>query len=349
MAEEVKPVPLHIIREDITRMAVDAIVAAGSPAPGTPQPTGGVNGSIHKKAGFRLLDALRRRGGIRTAQVTLTEAYDLPCRYVIHTAGPVWQGGNCGEELLLRACYREALALAAREGFESIAFPLISTGKYGYPKAEAMQAATDEIRRFLEDHDMTVSLVVYDREAFRVSGELFQDVQQFVDQHYVDEHYVARNRSEADWAARLYSRCPAPAARAPAMEACEQSERLPMDLIQRLEQLDVGFSPYLLQLIDRSGMKDSECYKRANIDRKLFSKIRSNPDYKPSKPTALAFCIALRLPLGEASELLSRAGFALSRANRFDVIVEYFIRSRKYDVHEINQVLFSYDLPLLGM
>lgn len=341
--------PLYIVRDDIVNMAVDAIVAAGSAAPGTPMPTGGVNGRIHQRAGARLLEELRRRGGIRRASVTLTEAYDLPCRYVIHTAGPVWQGGGCGEEKLLRTCYREALHLAAREGFKSIAFPLISTGKYGYPKAEAMQTATAVIREFLARHDMAVYLVVYDKEAFRLSSELFADVKQYIDQHYVDRHYTARNRTEEAWAVEQAEQLmPLPCAATPQMVKRERDGDAPLELVNMLRHLDEGFSPCLLRLIDRSGMKDAECYKRANIDRKLFSKIRSNPEYKPSKPTAVAFCVALRLSLEETEELLGRAGYALSRANKFDVIVEYFIATGKYDVHEINQVLFAYDMPLLG-
>lgn len=372
--------PLHIIREDITRMQVDAIVAAGSAKPGTPAPTGGVNGSIHIKAGARLLDALRRLGGIRTAGVTLTEAYDLPCKYVIHTAGPVWRGGSYGEETLLRACYREALLLAARQGFTSIAFPLISSGKYGYPKAEAMQTATSEIRAFLRSSDMDVYLVVYDREAFRVSSELFADVEAFIDQHYVDERYVPRNRREEDWAAYMTAPCepmlmgdeyadaapcpmeyweppveedelwdasPAPLARseAPPIETKAASMG---SLEERLRQLDEGFPDMLLRLIDERGMKDSDCYRKANVDRKLFNKIKNNPGYSPKKSTVAAFCIALELDMAMSRELLARAGYALSRSNIFDVIVEYFILKGDYDVDKINQVLFSYDQPLLG-
>lgn len=343
--------PLHIIREDITRMKVDAIVAAGSAMPGVPMPTGGVNGSIHKRAGGRLIEALRQLGGIHTAQATLTEGYDLPCRYVIHTAGPVWRGGSYGEETLLRACYREALQLAARMGFASIAFPLISTGKYGYPKAEAMQAATAEIRAFLLQHDLDVYLVVYDKEAFRVSSDLFAGVKQYIDQHYVDEHYVARDATEEDWAARPAplnappERCMAPAARAPKERA---ARGLPTTLEERLHQLDEGFSGMLLRLIDERGMKDSACYRRANVDRKLFNKIKNTPGYTPKKSTVAAFCVALSLDMRESRELLARAGYAFSRSSVFDVIVEYYITKGVYDVDVINQALFAYDQPLLG-
>lgn len=336
--------PLHIIREDIVRMEVDAIVAAGSAREGTPQPTGGVNGRIHQRAGRLLLQALRQRGGIRTARATLTPAFDLPCRYVIHTAGPLWRGGAYGEETLLRACYREALKLAAREGLESIAFPLISTGKYGYPKAEAMRVATEEIRAFLEENEMTVWLVVYDREAFQLSGELFAGVEAFIDQHYVDRHHVSRSRREEDWACQAAR----PAAQPMPRLSGKDANGTPLELVRQLEHLDEGFTQMLLRLIDERGMKDSECYHRANVDRKLFSKIRSNPAYAPKKQTAAAFCIALKLDLPQSRALLARAGYSLNRASMFDVILEYFITAGQYDVHLINQVLWHYDQPLLG-
>lgn len=369
--------PLHIIREDITRMPVDAIVAAGSASPGTPAPTGGVNGSIHKKAGAGLLAALRRLGGIRAGGATLTEGYDLPCRYVIHTAGPKWQGGSHGEERQLRACYASALALAARKQLASIAFPLISSGKYGYPKAEALRVAVSAIRGFLRDHDMTVYLVVYDKEAFLAGSALFADVTQFIDQHYVDERYVPRSRREEDWAFERFADAAeadrteesdalcmetcsaaevmtAPAEEAPVpcmpkmMASAPAPGAVPPGLARRLHQLDEGFADMLLRLIDERGMKDSVCYRRANVDRKLFSKIKNVPGYTPKKSTAAAFCVALELPLEETEELLARAGYALSRANMFDVILEYFISKGCYDVDAINQVLFVYDQPLLG-
>lgn len=341
--------PLQIVRDDITNMKVDAIVAAGSAHPGMPAPTGGVNGRIHQRAGFRLLEALRRRGGIRTAKATLTEAYDLPCRYVIHTAGPQWRGGSYGEETLLRACYREALQLAEKEKFESIAFPLISTGKYGYPKEEALRVAADEIRLFLETSDIMVWLVVYDREAFRLSGELFEGVEQFIDQHYVDEHYVTRRSSEMEWAERyevmqVRSR-PVPSSR---MEPPPAPGEIPEGLVKKLSQLDESFALLLQRLIDQRGMKDSECYRRANVDRKVFSKIRNTPGYTPKKQTVIAFCAALELSYEDTCRLLARAGYGMSRASKFDVIIKYFFERGVYDVHAINQVLWHYDQPLLG-
>lgn len=371
--------PLHIIREDITRMTVDAIVAAGSAMPGVPMPTGGVNGSIHKKAGASLLQALRRLGGIRTGGATLTEAYDLPCRYVIHTAGPMWKGGNYGEAKLLRSCYDEALKLAQRQGFASIAFPLISAGKYGYPKAEALTIATQAIRAFLNEHDMDVYLVVYDKESFEIGSSLFTGLVQYINQNYVDAHYTPRNRREEDWAAHTLDPMPPEAlygeaanmvctasmpvedaaseamdwgnmefAPAPKAAAKPAQADIPRGLLNRLNQLDAGFADTLLHLIDQRGMKDSTCYRRANVDRKLFNKIKNTPGYTPKKSTVAAFCIALELDLPTARELLARAGYGLSHANIFDVILEYFILKGEYDVDVINQVLFAYDQPRLG-
>ncbi len=403
--------PLHIIREDITRLAVDAIVAAGSAAPGTPQPTGGVNGSIHKKAGSKLLAAIRALGGVKTGGAALTEAYDLPCKYVIHTAGPIWRGGGYGEEILLRNCYREALYLAKRKGLASIAFPLISSGKYGYPKDEALRVATGEIRAFLADNDMDVALVVYDKEAFRVSGELFRRVEAFIDQDYVDRHYMLRSRREEIWAepeiygdAGMADSCsggeyadampqpcavpmsdegdapewdgllmetaprreapppmpcapycaasPAPAPKAKHKAAHKVGKApdpsLPQGLAQRLNQLDEGFSQTLLRLIDEKGLKDSVCYRRANVDRKLFNKIKNTANYTPKKSTVAAFCIALRLNLSDSETLLARAGYALNQSSVFDVILTYYIGKGLYDIDEINQALCYYDQPLLG-
>lgn len=361
--------PLHIIREDITRMAVDVIVAAGSDVPGTPRPTGGVNGSIHRKAGPGLLQALRQMGGILAGRATLTRAFDLPSRYVIHTAGPRWQGGTQGEAQRLAECYRNALQMAAEKGLTSIAFPLISTGKYGYPKAEALQVAVRTIRAFLETEEMEVYLVVYDRESYLAGSGMFHDVQAFVDQHYVDEHYSRRNTMEECWARREVNaqlmaepevdaqRASTPSGAAGKAVAAKSAmaapmpaagEGMPPELLRRLRQLDEGFREMLLRLIAERGMTDAACYHRANLDRKLFNKILNVAHYRPKKPTVVALCVALRLDWVESCELLSRAGYGMSRSNRFDVIVEYFITHGEYDLDRINFVLFDYDQPLLG-
>ena len=299
--------PLHFIRNDITKMPVDAIVnAANESLLGG----GGVDGCIHRAAGPELLAECRRLGGCRTGEAKLTAAYRLPCRYVIHTVGPVWRGGEHGEREQLVSCYRNSLRLAKEQGCETVAFPLISSGIFGYPKDQALRVAVDTIGAFLLEHDLTVYLVIFDRRAYQISGKLF-----------------ALHR---EMAAPMCAPMAAPA------------------LDDLLEHLDAGFSETLLRLIDRSRKKDSEVYKKANVDRKLFSKIRNNSNYKPSKPTALAFAIALELDLAETKDLLARAGYALSASSKFDVIVEYFIRQGNYDIFAINEALFAFDQSLLG-
>ncbi|MFQ9481534.1 MAG: O-acetyl-ADP-ribose deacetylase [Oscillospiraceae bacterium] len=325
--------PLLFIRNDITKMPVDAIVNA---ADESLLGGGGVDGCIHRAAGPELLAECRRLGGCRTGEAKLTGAYRLPCRYVIHTVGPVWRGGEHGEREQLVSCYRNSLRLAKEQGCETVAFPLISSGIFGYPKDQALRVAVDTIGAFLLEHDMTVYLVIFDRRAYQISGKLFADIAEYIDDHYVEAHTdlgAERLRRGALHREMVAPMC-APMA-APALD----------DL---LEHLDAGFSETLLRLIDRSGKKDSEVYKKANVDRKLFSKIRNNSNYKPSKPTALAFAIALELDLAETKDLLARAGYALSASSKFDVIVEYFIRQRNYDIFAINEALFAFDQSLLG-
>ena len=334
--------PLIIVRNDITKMSVDAIVNA---AKESLLGGGGVDGCIHRAAGPELLAECRTLGGCRTGEAKLTGAYRLPCKYVIHTVGPVWNGGKYGEREQLASCYRSSLALAKKYGCETVAFPLISSGVFGYPKDQALRVAVDAISEFLAENDMTVYLVIFSRAAYAIGNKLFADIAAYIDDHYVDAHTDLRRE-------RL-RRINAPESRAEAL--CESAMPAPMmapkaagGLDDLLAHLDAGFSETLLKLIDRSGKKDSEIYKKANVDRKLFSKIRNNPDYKPSKATAIAFAIALELNLDETRDLVARAGYALSASSKFDVIIEYFIRQKKYDIFEINEALFAFDQSLLG-
>ena len=330
--------PLIIVRNDITTMRVDAIVnAANESLLGG----GGVDGCIHRAAGPELLAECRRLGGCRTGEAKLTRGYRLPCKYIIHTVGPVWHGGDHGEQEQLVSCYRTSLALARKHHCQTVAFPLISSGVYGYPKEQALRTAMDAIGAFLLEHDMTVYLVIFDRSAYQISSRLFADIAAYIDDHYVDAHtdFIRSRPCPAS--------IPVETQMAPS-PAFSPASRPPRSLDDRLTHLDAGFSETLLTRIDRSGKKDSEIYKRANVDRKLFSKIRSNPDYRPSKPTALAFAIALELDLTETRDLIARAGYALSRSSKFDVIIEYFISQRNYNIYEINEALFAFDQSLLG-
>ncbi len=328
--------PLEIVRNDITKMSVDAIVNA---AKESLLGGGGVDGCIHRAAGPELLQECRTLGGCRTGEAKITGAYRLPCRYIIHTVGPVWNGGKYGEREQLASCYRTSLALAKEHGCETVAFPLISSGIFGYPKDQALRVAVDTIGEFLLHNDMTVYIVIFSRTAYQISSKLFADIAEYVDDHYVDAHTDSQ-RERLRRMSVLESRTLSADAAAAPMAAG--------GLDEALAHLDAGFSETLLKLIDRSGKKDSEIYKKANVDRKLFSKIRNNPDYKPSKATAIAFAIALELNLDETRDLVARAGYALSASSKFDVIIEYFIGQKKYDIFEINEALFAFDQSLLG-
>ena len=334
--------PLEIIRNDITKVHVDAIVNAAHPSL---LGSGGVDGAIHRAAGPELLEECRRLNGCGVGQAKITKGYRLPAKYVIHTVGPIWQGGRNNEEEQLANCYRNALAIARDYGLESIAFPLISSGTYGFPKYLALRIAISEIGDFLLRHEMTVFLVVYDRESFILSEKLFSSITQYIDERYVQEHpYHRGTRLEGIQEIRYFS---------------EANEIVGSEYIRRkkpkrsledvVNQLDETFSQMLLRIIDEKGFTDVEVYKRANVDRKLFSKIRNNMDYRPSKPTAIAFAIALRLNLDETQDLLRKAGFALSHSSKFDLIIEYFIEEGNYNIFEINEALFAFDQNLLGL
>ncbi len=396
--------PLQIIRDNIVHMQTDAIVNAAN---AMLQPGGGVCGSIFDAAGFaNMKKACDTIGSCPVGHAVITAGFALPAKYVIHAVGPVWMGGGQNEEDNLRAAYRAALTLAKEHHLESIAFPIISSGIFGYPKAEAFSVAVSEISSFLTHEEMSVYLVVYDAASFNLSQNLFHSVQSYIDQNYVDaraeyghlqplvmQSYMAERRLAEE------SKCKA----APAPKRKKSSEREeskpprkePKRLYEEdreaqplvrestsapkeeahfygilakptarpsvipkapplrsledvLDEIEESFSETLLRLIDQKGKTDVDVYKKANIDRKHFSKIRSNKDYKPTKNTVFAFAIALELSLDEAKDLLSRAGYAFSHANKFDLIIEYFFTKRNYDIFEINETLFAFGQPQLG-
>ena len=344
--------PFTIIRNDITKLNVDAIVNAANTSL---RMGGGVCGAIFSAAGAdRLQNACDAIAPIKTGEAVITQGFNLPAKYIIHTAGPVYRGGKQDEEVLLRSCYINSLELAVKYNCESIAFPLISSGIYGYPKDDALRVATTAIREFISEHDIDASLVVFDKEALAVSEELLVDVESYIDEHYVEERHIRRRelldveREALSDAVMLGMSAARSLMAEEAIIAESISVPVGVSLDDIVGNLDEPFSATLLRLIDATGRKDSEVYNRANIDRRLFSKIRSNTQYAPSKATVLAFAVALELTLDQTEDLLERAGFALSHSRKFDVIVEFFIQSRKYDIFEINEVLFSYDQPLLG-
>ena len=362
---------LTIVRNNIVDMETDAIVNTASPHP---QYGTGLDTAVYKAAGEeQLLDARAEIGEIPRGEVAVTPGFDLPAKYIIHAVGCWWDGGDKGEEEILRSCYRKSLETAKELGCEDLAIPLISTGNYGFPKKLAMQIATEEINSFLLDNDMDIYLVVFGKEAFDISEQLMHDVQQYIDEHQVQE------LSEMEYAAnvpdrRRLERAPytgsvtnidipdeeelilkrAPKMMAP-MEVYEDEAESgeSVDAMRISEMPDFGevgksFRDKLFDLIDERGLTDPEVYKKANISRKLFSKIRSLDPYTPKKETILALAIALELDLDETQDLLSRAGYTLSPSYVFDLIVRYFIEKGEYDIFTINEILYGYDQKLLG-
>lgn len=337
--------PFTIVRQDITKMKVDAIVNAANTAL---QMGGGVCGVIFKVAGARELQtACSKLAPIQTGDAVITPGFGLAAKYIIHTAGPVYTNGKLGEESQLRACYVNSLKRAMENGCESIAFPLISSGIYGYPKAEALRVATSAIQDFLNTQDMEVFLAVFDKSAFEVSEKLMGEVASYIDEHYIEEHQVSR-RSLLDVERSILKESELLLYNVPTAVADSAMEGPMAGIDDLMGNLDEPFSATLLRLIDAKGRTDVEVYKRANLDRKLFSKIKTKKGYMPSKRTAVALAVALELNRNETDDLLERAGYALSPCQKFDVIVEYFILSDKYDIFEINEVLFKHDQPLLG-
>jgi len=332
--------PLKIVRNDITKMMVDAIVnAANESLLGG----GGADGAIHRAAGKELLSECRTLGGCKTGEAKITGGYNLPAKYVIHTVGPVYKDGKHGEKTLLESCYRESLSLAKNHGCETIAFPLISSGVYGYPKDKALKVAIDVISDFLLENEMTVYIVIFDKAAYGISEKLFSDITEYIDDNYVALH--------TDYCRESMPMCAPFSAAADSIDTPIRKSKKRFfkdDLNKRIKQIDESFSQMLLRKIDEKGMTDAQCYKKANIDRKLFSKIRSDIHYKPSKPTAIAFAISLELSLEETEDMLRKAGFALSHSNKFDIIIEYFISNGNYNIFEINEALFAFDQVLLG-
>jgi O-acetyl-ADP-ribose deacetylase (regulator of RNase III) len=281
-------------------------------------------------------------GRCPVGEAVITEGFRLPAKFIIHTPGPIWRGGTHQESELLKNCYLHSLELAKQCKCDSIAFPLISTGIYSYPKEEALQIAISSISSFLLHHDIHVYLVVFDKASFGLSQKLFYSIHEYIDEHYVKEvestFHRRQNRFELESLQEPID-----------IEEKPSELIIESNLVDLVEELDESFSARLLRLIDEKGMTDVETYRRANIDRRLFSKIRNKVDYLPTKKTALAFAIALQLNVEETNELLSAAGYVLSHSSKSDVIIEFFIKQGSYDIHEINEALFAFDQPLLGV
>lgn len=352
--------PFQIIRNDITKVCADVIANTANPHPVIGS---GTDSAIYRAAGeMQLLAEREKIGEIDPGQAVATPAFDLSAKYIIHTVGPIWIDGNQGERNILRSCYNNSLSLAAELNAESIAFPLIATGVYGFPKDEALNIALAEIGKFLLTHEMMVILVVFDKKAFELSGQLIGQIDEYIDEYgvglaqeseyygYDPENLRRHIHEETALKSALledteleYTETSIPASASAAFVATKGKS-----LDEVISSAGETFQQRLFKLIDASGMDDVTVYKKANIDRKVFSRIRCNEDYKPKKRTAVAFAIALKLDMTVMLDLLSRAEIAFSPSNKFDLIITYFVTHSNYNIFEINAALFNYGQPILG-
>lgn len=328
--------PFYLVRNDITKMHADIIVNAAN---NQLRHGGGVCGAVFDAAGSdELSSACSDIGFCATGDAVITPAFKLSAKYIVHTVGPVWNGGNNGESELLYDCYRKSLTLAVKNDAQSIAFPLISSGTFGYPADEAVDIAIKAVSDFLLEYDMTVYLVFFGKSTF-VSGKRYDEVKEYITDNYARENLI-RRRSELINEPKLSGVF--------INGSCSCKEASASSLKDALDNLDESFSQALFRIIDEKGLNEVTVYKKANIDRKLFSKIRKDDNYKPKKSTALAFAVALELSFDETQSLLKKAGFTLSDSNKSDVIISYFLKIGNYNIFEINNALFDFDQMLLG-
>jgi len=339
--------PLQIIHRDITTMTVDAVV---NPTDCLYSGSGGTDLAIHRAAGSELIRACGELKPLSFGEVAVTEGFNLPCRHIIHTMGPVWRGGNSNETMLLRSCYVNALIEARKMGLTSLAFPLISSGTFGFPKDRVLRIAIDAISDFLfsVDEDMEIYICVLQRNAFELSKTVA--LEEYIDRsrRFVYENHALTMSAAEDM---CFGAMPCEVSLEdayikPAPKAARA--KMPQDLSTWLKKQDDSFAVTLLKLIDKKHMGDVQCYKKANVTKNTFWKIKNQADYKPSKPTVIAFAIALELNMEETELLLKSAGFSLSHNNLFDMIIEFYILNGYYDIFEINAALYQYDQQCLG-
>lgn len=376
--------PFKIVRNDITKMQVDAIVNTANEEPIY---SSGTDYAVYQAAGADLLLAERKKiGYLEEGEVAITPGFNLPAKYIIHAVSPYYIDGESGEEELLRSCYQKSLELAQENGCESIAFPLISTGSFGYPKEDAMRIAVDEINGFLLKKNMLIYLVVFDGESTRLGQSLYPDLEAYIDRNYVcdkrEEEYgdryfgvmpevqqnIAIMPKAPQMAATTAEQKPDKRGRLKAIKLnfpkaekssaqiadCQMMDTAAYEefleesesaLNERIRHMGDSFQQYLMYLIERKGLTNAEVYKRAFVTKQLFSKIKLNPDYHPDKATAMRLCVGAGLNLDETKDLLARAGYALSPCDKRDIIFSYFIEREVFDMIEIDIVLENYDLP----
>ena len=352
-----------IIRNDITKMDTEAIVNTANRHVAVGP---GCDYAVYTAAGYDELLKYRAEhvGPVEEGEVFITPGFDLQAKYIIHAVSPRFVDGDKGEEEKLRSCYKKSLQLAKESNIKSISFPLISTGGFGYPKEEGMRIAVDEINAFLLGNEMEINLVVFDAKSTALGEKIYPELEAYIDQNYVE----TRDEEEYGYACfgsapkerdsfRLrfaysprqseqveeYS-CAMPVEEETAFDFEEQHES---KLEERMRHISDTFSQYLLYLIQSKGMENSEVWKRAIVDKKVFSKIKNNANYHPNKITALCLCVGAKLNLDETKDLLARAGYALSPCDKTDIIFSYFIENQIYDMIELDIQLEEHGLPCI--
>lgn len=346
---------LRVVRNDITKMDTEAIVNTANPHVAVGP---GCDKAVYKAAGYdKLLDYRREHiGEVAEGEVFITPGFGLKAKYIIHAVSPMFIDGQSGEEEKLRSCYRKSLDIAVSYGITSVAFSLISTGSFGYPKEEGMMIAADEINRFLSDHEMDVYLVVFDKASTQIGRRKFSDIDEYISERYVDA------AEEEETGSIPYGESLRPQIAydaAPVRNVSRRNERVLerpkasrleenlSDLDERIKHVDDTFSEYLMYKIHEKGLKNSEVYKKALVDKKIFSKIKNNPDYHPNKLTAMCLCVGAQLNIDEAKDLLLRAGYGFSPCDKTDIIFEYFIEHGFYDMIDLDIQLEEHGLPCI--
>lgn len=357
--------PFRIVRNDITKMHLDAIVNTANPMP---EYGPGIDTAVYEAAGVDKLLARRREiGVVERGSSFITDGYALPAKYIIHTVGTAWRGGDQGEEEIIRKCYRSIFTLVVDNNIESLGIPLLASGSYGFPKGIALRIAISEIESFMADHDPELYLVVFDEKSFSLSSELYGDIDAYINDNYVEEKKKeeysafrspgvssAERRSRKNLLGVSLGKAAAPKEKMLyAASVCEDAVCMaPLEKERSLEDvikdLDKTFMEMVFSFADARGMTDVEVQKKANLDRKAFSKLKCGTTKNPSKSTALALAVALKLNLDDTKDLLARAGLALSPCSKQDVIVQYFIEREAYDIYQINFALFEHGEQILG-
>ena len=346
--------PLQIIKSEVTDINADALVSVENESSYYKSRAN----SLYAKAGRCLKKERRIFGECIPGNAIITSPGKLNSKYVIHTSIPNEFNEN-HDETTLSSCYNSVLSLAKDKDCASIAIPLLYMDFQGFNKEKALKIAVDTISEFLNVNDMMIYLSVPDKSIYQIDINLQSDLEKYIRDVFFEPSILYEAGAYAN--SKREKRTSSPKKKATEdilpyyeTESFEEttirsSAKYNGSLIESLKHLDESFSEMLLRKIDSSGMTDAECYKKANIDRKLFSKIRSDKLYRPSKQTVIAFSIALELSLEETKEMLMKAGFALSHSNKFDVIIEYFIKAQDYNIYKINEALYEFDQPLLGM